>query len=120
MWHQRYAQARAESEEGITRHMKSFLAGGAKTGGYLGDVTEKEDDSQFSYDNLMDGTILHGSPDTVIRKIEEFRACRHNIHHAALPALLRLGENAGYAAALCEGSSATCPSHGRAKGNGGS
>jgi len=68
------AQARAESEEGITRHMKSFLAGGAKTGGYLGDVTEKEDDSQFSYDNLMDGTILHGSPDTVIRKIEEFRA----------------------------------------------
>ena len=37
-------------------------------------MTEKEDDSQFSYDNLMDGTILHGSPDTVIRKIEEFRA----------------------------------------------
>ena len=66
------AKARAESEAGITRHTRSFMAAG--TGGYLGDVTEKSGADQFSYENLMDGTILHGSPDTVLRKIEEFRA----------------------------------------------
>jgi alkanesulfonate monooxygenase SsuD/methylene tetrahydromethanopterin reductase-like flavin-dependent oxidoreductase (luciferase family) len=66
-------QAREESEDGITRHMKSFLSGGG-TGRYLGEVTEKRDDSQFSYDHLSQKTILHGSPDTVLRKIEAFRA----------------------------------------------
>jgi alkanesulfonate monooxygenase SsuD/methylene tetrahydromethanopterin reductase-like flavin-dependent oxidoreductase (luciferase family) len=68
------AKAKELSEAGITRHMKSFMAGGAKTGGYLGDISDKSGDEQFSYDNLMDGTILHGSPDTVLRKIEEFKA----------------------------------------------
>jgi alkanesulfonate monooxygenase SsuD/methylene tetrahydromethanopterin reductase-like flavin-dependent oxidoreductase (luciferase family) len=66
------AQARADSEEGIVRHMKSFFTGGT-TGGYLGDVTEKDDESQFAYDHLAETTILHGSPETVIRRIEGFR-----------------------------------------------
>ena len=66
------AKAREESEAGITHHMKTFLLGG-NTGGYLGDVTEKEDESQFAYDRLVETTILHGSPETVIRRIEEFR-----------------------------------------------
>ncbi|MBL6953969.1 MAG: LLM class flavin-dependent oxidoreductase [Alphaproteobacteria bacterium] len=65
------AKAKAESEAGITYHMKSFLSG--DTAGYLGDVAEKNDESQFAYDNLLDTTILHGSPDTVIRRIEDLR-----------------------------------------------
>jgi len=67
------AAAKAESEAGITRHMLSFFSGG-NTGGYLGDVAEKGDDSAFAYDNLVKGTIFHGSPETVIRQIEAFRA----------------------------------------------
>ena len=67
------AQAKAESQEGIVRHMKSFLSGGG-TGRYLGEVTEKREDRDFDYDHLAATTLLHGSPDTVIRRIEEFRA----------------------------------------------
>ncbi|MBT6273626.1 MAG: LLM class flavin-dependent oxidoreductase [Chromatiales bacterium] len=67
------AKAKEESEAGITHHMKTFLLGG-NTGGYLGDVTEKADEKQFEYEELCKTTILHGSPDTVIRRIEEFRA----------------------------------------------
>ena len=67
-------KAKEESEEGITYHMKTFLAGGKKTGGYLGDVSEKTNESQFQYDRLSETTILHGSPDTVIRRIEAFEA----------------------------------------------
>ncbi len=66
-------RAREESEDGIVRHMKSFLSGGG-TGRYLGEVTEKRDDSQFNYDHLAKQTILHGSPDTVLRQVEAFRA----------------------------------------------
>lgn len=68
------AKAKELSEAGITHHMQSFMAGGSKTGGYLGDISDKSGTEQFSYDNLMDGTILHGSPDTVLRKIEAFKA----------------------------------------------
>ena len=66
------AKAKEESEEGIVHHMKTFLSG-VNAGGYLGDVTEKKDESAFAYDLLAETTILHGSPDTVIRRIEEFR-----------------------------------------------
>lgn len=66
------AKAREESEPGVTRHMKSFLSGGG-TGRYLGEVAEKRDETAFSYDHLVKETILHGSPDTVIRKIEQLR-----------------------------------------------
>ena len=65
------ARARAESEDGIVRHMKSFL--GSAVGAYLGDVAEKTDESQFAYERLVADTILHGAPDTVLRKIELFR-----------------------------------------------
>ena len=65
------ARAREESEAGITHHMKTFLSGAV--GRYLGDVTEKADESQFAYEHLVKDTILHGSPDTVLRKIEAFR-----------------------------------------------
>jgi alkanesulfonate monooxygenase SsuD/methylene tetrahydromethanopterin reductase-like flavin-dependent oxidoreductase (luciferase family) len=64
-------RAREESEEGIVRHMTSFLSGGA--GRYLGDVAEKRDAADFDYDLLARTTLLHGSPDTVIRRIGELR-----------------------------------------------
>lgn len=67
------AQAKADSEEGIVRHMTSFFSSG-ETGGYLGDVTEKSQEDQFSYDNLAKETILHGSPETVIAGIKKLRA----------------------------------------------
>lgn len=65
-------KAKEQSEAGITHHMKTFLSAG-NTGGYLGEVTEKQDEKQFAYDHLAQTTIPHGSPDTVIRRIEEFR-----------------------------------------------
>ncbi|MBS0244614.1 MAG: LLM class flavin-dependent oxidoreductase, partial [Proteobacteria bacterium] len=65
-------QAREESEAGIVRHMKSFLGGG-NTGRYLGEVTEKYEESAFAYDTLAKTTLIHGSPETVIRRIEDFR-----------------------------------------------
>ncbi|MCB1509698.1 MAG: LLM class flavin-dependent oxidoreductase [Hyphomicrobiaceae bacterium] len=65
-------RAREESEEGVTRHMKGFLLGG-NTGRYLGEVTEKVDESSFEYAKLQRDTLLHGSPDTVLRKIEELK-----------------------------------------------
>ena len=66
-------QAREESEDGIVRHMKSFLSGGG-TGRYLGEVTEKRDETSSTTNISTKQTILHGSPDTVLRKIEAFRA----------------------------------------------
>ncbi len=64
-------QARLESEAGITRHMTAFLKG---TGTYLGEYAQKTEEAAFSYDKLTNGTIIHGSPDTVIRKIKELEA----------------------------------------------
>ena len=66
------AKAKEESEAGITHHMKTFMSG-VNAGGYLDDVTEKSGEDEFAYDHLAATTILHGSPDTVIRRIEEFR-----------------------------------------------
>lgn len=66
------AQAKADSAEGVVRHVKSFVSNG--TGRYFGEVTAERDDNALSYDHLVENTILHGSPDTVIRKIEQFRA----------------------------------------------
>lgn len=63
------ALAREQSEAGITHHMKAF----GQAGSYLGDVTGGTKEDQLSYDYLAENTILHGSPDTVIRKIEAFR-----------------------------------------------
>ena len=63
------ARAREDSEEGIVRHMKSFLLAG-NTGSYLGDVADKGDESAFDYEKLVKDTVLHGSPDTVLRGLE--------------------------------------------------
>jgi alkanesulfonate monooxygenase SsuD/methylene tetrahydromethanopterin reductase-like flavin-dependent oxidoreductase (luciferase family) len=49
--------------------MKAF----GQAGSYLGDVTGGVSEDRFSYDYLAENTILHGSPETVIRKIEAFR-----------------------------------------------
>jgi alkanesulfonate monooxygenase SsuD/methylene tetrahydromethanopterin reductase-like flavin-dependent oxidoreductase (luciferase family) len=66
------AQAKAESEDAVVRHVRGFIGGG--TGRYFGEVTAERDDNALSYDHLVQNTILHGSPETVIRKIEALRA----------------------------------------------
>ena len=65
------AQAKEESAEAVVRHVKSFITGG--TGRYFGEVTNERDDNALSYDNLVKNTLLHGSPETVIRQIERLR-----------------------------------------------
>ncbi|MGD8809020.1 MAG: LLM class flavin-dependent oxidoreductase [Gammaproteobacteria bacterium] len=64
------AEARADSEEGILRHLAHFM--GKSTAGYLGSVSEKGADS-LNYDALLETTLLHGSPETVTRKLEALR-----------------------------------------------
>ena len=66
------AAAREESEAGIIRHLEAFL--GKKTAGYLGNVSEKESAAAFDYDTLLESTLIHGSPDTVIARIRALRA----------------------------------------------
>ena len=64
--------AREESAPGIVRHLEAFL--GKKTAGYLGHVSEKEGAQAFDYDTLLETTLIHGSPDTVIARIRALRA----------------------------------------------
>lgn len=59
-------QARADSEAGIVRHLQHFM--GKSTAGYLGTVSEKGG-ADLSYDALAATTLLHGSPETVTRKL---------------------------------------------------
>lgn len=59
-------QARADSEDGILRHLAHFM--GKSTAGYLGSVSEKGADT-LNYDDLLETTLLHGSPETVTRKL---------------------------------------------------
>jgi alkanesulfonate monooxygenase SsuD/methylene tetrahydromethanopterin reductase-like flavin-dependent oxidoreductase (luciferase family) len=61
------ARARQESEPVILRHLKHFSSG--HTSGYLGTVSAGRND----YDGLLRDVILHGSPATVIEKIERLR-----------------------------------------------
>jgi alkanesulfonate monooxygenase SsuD/methylene tetrahydromethanopterin reductase-like flavin-dependent oxidoreductase (luciferase family) len=61
-------EARADTEEAIVKHIAHF---GAQAG-YLGSVSEKG--SQLSYDELMATTLLHGSAETVIRRLREMQA----------------------------------------------
>lgn len=62
------AKARQESEAVILRHLKHFSSG--HTSGYLGTVSAGRTD----YEGLSRDVILHGSPDTVIAKIEHLRS----------------------------------------------
>ena len=64
--------ARQESAPGIVRHLEAFL--GKKTAGYLGHVSEKEGARAFDYDALLETTLVHGSPETVIARIRALRA----------------------------------------------
>jgi alkanesulfonate monooxygenase SsuD/methylene tetrahydromethanopterin reductase-like flavin-dependent oxidoreductase (luciferase family) len=65
------ADAKRESSEGIIRHLTHFL--GSATAGYLGNVSEKDKAVKLDYDELAATTILHGSPETVIRRLRELR-----------------------------------------------
>ena len=65
------ARARAESEAAIMRHLGHFASG--HTSGYLGTVSEGGATSARDYDMLSRDIILHGSPATVIEKIERLR-----------------------------------------------
>lgn len=65
------AKARRESEAGILRHLSHFASG--HTSGYLGTVQENTVGARRDYDALSRDIILHGSPATVIEKIEHLR-----------------------------------------------
>jgi alkanesulfonate monooxygenase SsuD/methylene tetrahydromethanopterin reductase-like flavin-dependent oxidoreductase (luciferase family) len=65
------AKARAESEAGLLRHQAHFASG--HTSGYLGTVASGGAGAR-DYDTLSRDIILHGSPVTVIDKIERLRA----------------------------------------------
>ena len=66
------ARRSEESAAGIVRHLEAFL--GKKTAGYLGHVSEKEGAAAFDYDSLLETTLIHGSPETVIARIRALRA----------------------------------------------
>ena len=66
------AKAKSDSEAGIMRNLAHFGSGHAS--GYLGTVGATMRD----YDTLTRDIILHGSPATVIGKIEELQAKAHN------------------------------------------
>jgi alkanesulfonate monooxygenase SsuD/methylene tetrahydromethanopterin reductase-like flavin-dependent oxidoreductase (luciferase family) len=66
------AQARRDSEAVIMRHLTHFSSG--HTSGYLGTVSEGGATSRRNYDTLSRDIILHGSPATVIEKIERLQA----------------------------------------------
>ncbi len=65
------AKARQESEAGILRHQSHFASG--HTSGYLGTVASAGGSGR-DYDTLSRDIILHGSPATVIEKIERLGA----------------------------------------------
>lgn len=65
------ADAKRESADGIVRHLTHFL--GSATAGYLGTVSEKDRAQGLDYDDLAATTLLHGSPETVIRRLGELR-----------------------------------------------
>jgi len=65
------ADAKRDSEDGIIRHLTHFLSGA--TAGYLGNVSEKDRAVKLDYGELAATTLLHGSPETVTRRLRELR-----------------------------------------------
>ncbi len=65
------AKAKEESADGVVGHLKNFMSKGAA--GYLGRVSEKDMSKELDYDELAETTFLHGSPETVIRRLERLR-----------------------------------------------
>jgi alkanesulfonate monooxygenase SsuD/methylene tetrahydromethanopterin reductase-like flavin-dependent oxidoreductase (luciferase family) len=66
------AQAKADTEHGIVKHISHFMSGA--TAGYLGNVSEKNRVDTLNYDDLNATTLLHGSPQTVVRKLKALEA----------------------------------------------
>ena len=66
------AQAKADTESGILRHLAHFL--GKQTAGYLGTVSEKGSTPALDYEELSRTTLIHGSPETVIRRLKQLQA----------------------------------------------
>jgi alkanesulfonate monooxygenase SsuD/methylene tetrahydromethanopterin reductase-like flavin-dependent oxidoreductase (luciferase family) len=66
------AAARRDTADGIVRHISHFMS--SATSGYLGNVSEKNRVDSLSYDDLAATTLLHGSPETVIRRLRELEA----------------------------------------------
>ena len=63
-------KAKAESEAGILRHQSHFFSG--HTSGYLGTVGTGAS-SNRDYDTLSRDIILHGSPKTVVEKLQRLQ-----------------------------------------------
>jgi alkanesulfonate monooxygenase SsuD/methylene tetrahydromethanopterin reductase-like flavin-dependent oxidoreductase (luciferase family) len=70
------AKARRESEPVILRSLAHFSSG--HTSGYLGTVSQDVGAKPRDYDALTRDIILHGSPATVVAKIEELQAMAGN------------------------------------------
>ena len=70
------AKAQRESEPGIMRNLVHF--GSGHTSGYLGTVSQDVGATPRDYDALSRDIILHGSPATVVAKIEELQAMARN------------------------------------------
>ena len=68
------AQAKKDSADGLLRHLNHFFGG--HQSGYLGQVSQGKDlvSDALDYDTLARSTIIHGSPATVVARIEELKA----------------------------------------------
>jgi len=65
------AKAKRESEEGIMKNLAHFSSG--HTSGYLGTVSKDVGASPRDYDALNKDILLHGSPASIVEKIETLR-----------------------------------------------
>jgi alkanesulfonate monooxygenase SsuD/methylene tetrahydromethanopterin reductase-like flavin-dependent oxidoreductase (luciferase family) len=65
------AKAKRDSEDGIMRNLAHFSSG--HTSGYLGTVAKDVGANPQDYDALNKDVLLHGSPASVVEKIEILR-----------------------------------------------
>jgi alkanesulfonate monooxygenase SsuD/methylene tetrahydromethanopterin reductase-like flavin-dependent oxidoreductase (luciferase family) len=68
------AQAKKDSADGLLRHLSHFFGG--HQSGYLGQTSQGKGSISdgLDYDALARSTIIHGSPATVVSRIEELKA----------------------------------------------